>query len=93
MGQKLISIGLSTTLVGLFGFVTLRANAQDNDTSTQIVAVQVRKQGYQCTEPQSSQRQKDASSQHSNVWSLTCKEAKYRVTIRPNRAAVIEVIE
>ena len=93
MCTKLLLVGLCTSVAVAISFLAFQTKAQNRDTIDQIVAVQVRKQGHQCSEPLSAQKQKDGSSRFRNVWRLTCKEAKYRVTIRRNRAAVVEIIE
>lgn len=79
-------VSMTTLLVSM-------ASAQDLETAATIVAVQIRKQGHPCSEPKPAQKQLKANSKKVGVWLLECKEAKYRVTLKPNRAAVVEVLK
>ena len=55
------------------------------DMSAEIIAVQIRDQGYACDQPLSAER--DPSISDDAVWILTCKNAKYRVRLIPDMAA------
>jgi len=71
------------------------ALAQDGDdpdgTPAEIVATQVRDQGYQCDEPVSASQEQE--SEGDAVWTLKCKNATYRVRLVPDMAAAIEKID
>ena len=70
------------------------AGAQSNVTSdadaARMVAVQLREQGYACTEPTSAKR--DPEADDDAVWILTCNNASYRVRLVPDQAAKVEQI-
>ena len=57
----------------------------------EIVATQVRDQGYQCDEPTSASQ--DQESEGDAVWTLKCANATYRVRLVPDMAAAIEQID
>ena len=57
-----------------------------------IVASQIRSQGYACDSPQSAERDVAASKAHEVVWMLDCQNASYRVTLIPNMAAKVDKV-
>ena len=59
------------------------------ETPVNIIAVQVRQQGYACNEPRRAERNAQASRPNEAVWTLVCENATYRVTLVPNMAARI----
>lgn len=61
------------------------------DTPMSIIAAQVRMQGHTCNEPLRAERDMLASRPNEAVWTLTCENATYRVTLVPDMAARIEV--
>lgn len=69
----------------------LSAVAQESPKD--IVAAQIRAQGYACVAPQSARRDARASRPDQAVWLLKCKNATYRVRLVPDMAAGVEVIE
>ncbi len=93
MQKTSVSTLLPVSILFLASLISVEANAQNNKATAQILAVQIIKQGHRCDEPQSAEKQKKLSSPNSRVWVLKCKEATYRVTLKPKRAAVIEVIK
>lgn len=63
--------------------------AQD---AKEIVAAQLRAQGYACDNPQSATRDNQASRPNETVWTVVCSNASYRATLVPNMAARVETI-
>lgn len=57
-----------------------------------IVASQIRGQGYACESPQSAKRDVSASKAHEVLWILSCQNATYRVTLVPSMAAKVEKV-
>ena len=55
-----------------------------------IIAVQIRKQGYECKNPSKAERDTKASSADLPVWILTCENATYRVRLVGNMADRID---
>jgi hypothetical protein len=62
----------------------------DDEIPADIIAVQVRKQGHQCTNPSKAARDEKASEPDLPVWILTCENATYRVRLVGNMADRIE---
>jgi hypothetical protein len=62
----------------------------DDEIPPDIIAVQIRKQGYTCTNPQSAKRDPQASKPDEPVWILKCDNASYRVRLVGNMADHIE---
>ncbi len=60
-------------------------------TPPEVLADQLRSQGYPCDRALSSQR--DASTQDESVWILRCSNGTYRVRLIPDMAAKVEKID
>lgn len=58
----------------------------DDEVPPDIIAVQIRKQGYQCNNPSKAKRDTEASRPDLPVWILTCENATYRVRLVGNMA-------
>ena len=70
------------------------ATAQDRSIDPEIVAVQVRSQGFVCTNPSSAERVDAESTPDEPVYVLKCEGRSYRVRLIPHRAAnVSEIIQ
>ena len=64
--------------------------ASDDEMPAEIIAVQIRKQGYECINPKSAKRDPKASEADLPVWILTCENATYRVRLVGNMADHVE---
>lgn len=62
----------------------------DDEIPPDIIAVQIRKQGYQCNNPSKAKRDPEASRPDLPVWILTCENATYRVRLVGNMADRID---
>lgn len=62
----------------------------DDEVPPDIIAVQIRKQGYECTNPSKAKRDEQVSKPDLPVWILTCENATYRVRLVGNMADRIE---
>ena len=67
-----------------------QAQPADDEIPPDIIAVQIRKQGYKCTNPSKAKRDPEASKPDLPVWILTCENATYRVRLVGNMADHIE---
>lgn len=67
-----------------------RANAV---TPPEVLADQLRSQGYPCDRALSSEQDVDASKRDESVWVLKCTNGTYRVRIIPDMAAKVEKID
>jgi len=73
------------------GLMTLPARAADPDeTSKNIIAVQIRKQGFACPKALKAERGTNYGDPDDGVWVLTCDVATYKVRLIPNMAASVE---
>jgi hypothetical protein len=64
--------------------------ASDEEMPAEIIAVQIRKQGYECINPKSAKRDPKASEADLPVWILTCENATYRVRLVGDMADRVE---
>ena len=69
------------------------ASASAQEDPTNIVADQIRAQGYKCDSPQSAKRDAQASIPGEAVWILQCESGSYRVRLTPDMAATVERLE
>ena len=58
-----------------------------------IIADQIRKQGYSCNKALSAERDRERSKPDEAVWVLKCDAATYRVRLVPDMAAKVERID
>jgi hypothetical protein len=80
------------TLTAITATGALAAPALD-ESSKDVIAAQIRDQGYACEKPQSATRDEQASRPDEAVWILQCESAKYRVRLDPDMAAKVERID
>ncbi len=69
------------------------AAAQQDAEALQVVADQVRTQGYACANPQAVQRDPDLSRPDLPVWILTCENNRYRVELVPDMQARVTQLD
>ncbi|MGD9502140.1 MAG: hypothetical protein AB7V40_06600 [Methyloceanibacter sp.] len=74
------------------GCVALAAGTQDQDTAN-ILAAQLRDQGYVCDQPKSAEQDAQASKPDEEVWVVQCENARYRMRLHPDMAADIERLD
>ncbi len=72
--------------------LSCRAQAQ-TETPAEIIAVQIRKQGYTCGKAESAERDVDASKPNLPIWILKCDNARYRVRVFANQADEVERLD
>ena len=63
------------------------------ETPKEIIADQIRRQGYACGNPLSAERDLDRSKPDEAAWVLKCDNATYRVRLIPDMAAVVERVD
>jgi hypothetical protein len=76
-------------LAGLSALGVNTAARSEPAMSEEILAVQIRKQGYSCGKPTSALRDREHSKPNDAVWVLTCEDAIYRVRLVPKMAAEV----
>lgn len=64
-----------------------RAIAAEEETPKEIIAIQIRRQGYPCENPQSATRDPKHTKPDEAAWILACEDATYQVILIPDMAA------
>lgn len=87
-----------TFYLALFGCAFIAATgpamAQSADEPTRdLLASQIRDQGFACDKPQGAQREVKESRPNETVWILTCENDTYRMTVIPDMAAKVEKLK
>ena len=59
----------------------------------EIVAAQIRRQGFSCDKPLSAEREPQRVASHATVWMLRCENASYRVRLTTRLPARVERID
>ncbi|HML31159.1 MAG TPA: hypothetical protein PKE16_20415 [Hyphomicrobium sp.] len=73
--------------------VSSGAGAQSGiEPPMELLAAQLRTQGYECDRPESAHPDPSASKPNERVWIVRCKGVDYRMTVVPDMAAKIEKI-
>lgn len=85
--SKIAKIGI--LLLPMMAIATSFAQEDPKD----LIAVQVRSQGHECTTPISAEAEPAQSSPDERVWILVCDNATYRVKLIPDMAADIERLD
>lgn len=87
----MVAVGLITIGMAPSG-LTQSALAQSADTETlkQMLAVQIRSQGYTCGQPLEAKQDQQLSKADHGVWVLKCSNATFRISRAPDMAAKVE---
>ena len=90
-------VPLTVLVLGLAfgaGDIALISSAQaQQETDAEIIAVQIRKQGYTCGKAEKAERDVKASKPNVPVWILTCDNARYRVHVLADLADKVERLD
>ena len=96
MKRLWVQIGL-VSVISLAATINLSAaqtgSASNDETAADVVATQIRAQGYLCKEPSDATRDQTASAPDEAVWILNCENATYRVRLVPDMAAQVEKLD
>jgi hypothetical protein len=85
---------VAVAMLGLVGAGGTAIPAGPSGADTQnILAAQLRDQGYTCDQPQSAERDVQASTPDEAVWVVQCENAKYRMRLDPDMAAKVERLD
>jgi hypothetical protein len=82
---------ISLLLAALAGEASFAASAQEDPTN--IIADQIRAQGYKCDSPQGAKQDAQDSKPDEEVWILQCESGSYRVRLVPDMAAKVEPLD
>jgi hypothetical protein len=67
--------------------------AEPLEKTKNVLAAQLRDQGYECDRPKSARRDVRASKPDEEVWIVQCEHSKYRMRLDPDMAAKVERID
>jgi hypothetical protein len=86
------------SIIGLAGITALLFGASaalslDGEDPTEIIAAQIRAQGYACDNPKGATRDPDLSQGEDSGWILDCGDATYKVKLVPDMAATVTKID
>lgn len=87
LSSSSVALGLGATAI--VGAASAFAGAE-LEMSKDIIAAQIRDQGFACDKALSAVRDTAASRPNEAVWILTCENASYRVRLVPDMAAHVE---
>lgn len=90
---RIAMAGVIAGCIGLPATATVAVAAAPKEVSKDIIAVQIRKQGFACENPESATRDPEAAKPDEAAWILTCKGVTYKVMLIPNQAAKVERID
>jgi hypothetical protein len=62
------------------------------EVPTDIIAAQIRSQGFVCDHPETATRDASQSKPDEAAWLLTCESSSYRVTLIPHEAAKVQQV-
>jgi hypothetical protein len=77
----------------LVGAVCMAAAETPGEDPKNILAAQLRDQGYDCAQPKSAERDVQASKPDEEVWIVQCENARYRMRLDPDMAAKVERLD
>ena len=79
-------------MLGLSSAITLGAahSASAQETPNDLLARQIRDQGYRCAKPISAQKDLKRSKADEAVWILRCDNGTYRIRLVPDMAARVK---
>ena len=63
------------------------------ETPKEVIATQIRRQGFACEKPISAERDRERSKPDEPVWLLKCENNTYRVRLIPDMAAQVQRME
>jgi len=69
------------------------AHAAEEEQPPEVIAVQIRRQGFECQKPIRAVRDLAESKPDEAVWILDCEDARYRVHLVPDLAAKVERLD
>ncbi len=88
------SIAFAVSAVIIAGLSVSSAVADNGlEPPMDLLATQLRDQGFACDHPEKAQLDEKASKPNERVWLVECKGVRYRMTVVPDLAAKIEKLD
>ena len=85
------SLHVVIATLAVLGYVRAGGAVAQEDPKN-IIAAQVRAQGYACDHPTNVTRDSGASKPNATVWVIVCEHATYRAKLVPKMAAQVELL-
>ena len=85
------ALAISVSVMAMNSIAILTVAAQE--MSAEIIAAQIRDQGYACDKALSATRDEKLSKSNEAAWILKCENATYRVRLIPDMAAKVERLD
>lgn len=82
-------LALVTLAAALLWLACLPTEAQEESSQLEVIAAEVRRQGFECKNPMSVERIEAGSRPDEPLYLLKCDGASYRVRLIPDRAAEV----
>jgi hypothetical protein len=83
---------LATFAAVIAGVASSAMAANGLEPTMDLLAAQIRDQGFNCDKPQSAKFEPSQSKPNEKVWVLQCENDTFRMTVVPDMAAKIEKI-
>lgn len=90
MLKEIVSNSVCTIAAFAAIAMPLSAQTDSGEDPKDIIAVQIRKQGFSCNDPESATKVPEQSKPDEPVWILKCDGVSYRVRMMPDQAAKVE---
>ena len=87
------NVRVPLVILALLGSGCVALAAEPLEHTKNILAAQLRDQGYECDQPKSAERDIQASKPDEEVWIVQCEHSKYRMRLDPDMAAKVERID
>ena len=87
------ALGLATLVTFSLTCPFAAQAVEAQETSKEIIAAQIRTQGFTCDKPESAKRDPERSKPDEAVWILKCEKTTYRVRLIPDMAADVVPLE
>ena len=84
--------GLSTASASAFLVAVFTTTVAAQEKPADIIAAQIRTQGYACEKALGAQRNRKASKPNETVWTLRCSNGTYLVTLVPDLPARVKLV-
>jgi hypothetical protein len=85
---------VAALLAGAAGYSAAQPRgAAKEDAPAELLAVQLRKQGFPCYRPVTAERDVALSMQDQAAWVVRCANASYRMRLTPDMAAIVELLD
>lgn len=88
-----IRIQVYGLLLGAWAASPIAAQPSVAAADAELLAAQLRGQGFQCESPVAAERDGALSRPDEAAWTITCANASYRVRLIPDQAAVVQRLD